>query len=590
MKKTCGQRIYGAALAAAVGIWFAATANAQRGQDAAAPPAQRAVQAATTNAVPEAGESVSNAPLDEPADAPSRGRQRHREAVVAFGSTAELKAGESAEAVVAILGSAIARGDVSDAVVAIAGDVTVSGKVHDAAVAVLGNVTIEPGATVEGDVVSVGGTVTIADGAKVEGEVVCVGGKVDIAEGATVQGGVQEVPVPGLHMLKDWVVQCVFKLRPLAPQVGWVWIVAGAFFLVYLLVAVAMPRPVESCVRELTRRPATSFLMGLLTILLVPVIMLILAATGVGVFVIPFLLAALLFGALIGKVAFLEFLGESVVRAFSTATQLKAVMALLLGSIILTVLYLVPVLGVIAFMVTGLWALGAVVMGMFGRARRELPERPASPPSPAMAAPANPAGAAGTASFALNPEESAFALGNPTAAASTTGFAPGTNAPGNPESASKSIVGASEGASSPIPLAAPASASAAAPEALISPRASFWERMGAGFLDVVLVSILGGLTGPFWFLVALAYFAGMWTWKGTTVGGIVLNLKVVRLDDQPVTITVGLVRALAAAFSVVMLFLGFLWIAWDKDKQAWHDKIAGTVVVRLPRGMPLVCL
>ena len=116
------------------------------------------------------------------------------------------------------------------------------------------------------------------------------------------------------------------------------------------------------------------------------------------------------------------------------------------------------------------------------------------------------------------------------------------------------------------------------------------ERMGAGFLDVVLVSILSGWTGPFGFLVALAYFAGMWAWKATTVGGIVLNLKVVRLDDQRVTLAVGLVRALAAAFSVVVLFLGFLWIAWDKDKQAWHDKIAGTVVVRLPRAMPLVCL
>ena len=116
--------------------------------------------------------------------------------------------------------------------------------------------------------------------------------------------------------------------------------------------------------------------------------------------------------------------------------------------------------------------------------------------------------------------------------------------------------------------------------------------MGAAFLDVVLVAILSNVVGgaPLGFLVALAYFAGMWAWKGTTVGGIVLNLKVVRLDDQPVTITVGLVRALAAAFSAVVFFLGFLWIAWDKEKQSWHDKIAGTVVVRLPRGMPLVCL
>jgi uncharacterized RDD family membrane protein YckC len=26
--------------------------------------------------------------------------------------------------------------------------------------------------------------------------------------------------------------------------------------------------------------------------------------------------------------------------------------------------------------------------------------------------------------------------------------------------------------------------------------------------------------------------------------------------------------------------LGFFWIAFDPEKQAWHDKIAGTVVVR----------
>jgi uncharacterized RDD family membrane protein YckC len=472
---------------------------------------------------------------------------------------------------------------VQEAVVAVAGDVTISGEVGDVAVAVLGDLSIEQGATVDGEIVAVGGDIIVASGAKVRGDIVCVGGRVDIADGAIIEGSVQPVPVPGLHMLKDWVVHCVFKLRPMAPQVGWVWVVAGAFFLVYLLVAVATPRPVAACVRELTRRPATTFLMGLLTLLLVPLIMLILAVTAVGVFVIPFLLAAVLFGALIGKVAFLEFLGESVVRAFSTASQLKPVMALLLGSIILTVLYLVPVLGVIAFMVTGLWALGAAVMGMFGGARKEMPVRPASPVSPA---PANPPAAAAPATSSVNQQQPSGSLGNSITPASSASFAAITNVTSNPEST------AAPGGTPPppAPMTLPATAPSGVPEAVIHPRASFWERMGAGFLDVVLVSILGGFTGPFFFRVALAYFAGMWAWKGTTVGGIVLNLKVVRLDDQPVTITVALVRALAAAFSVVVFFLGFLWIAWDKEKQSWHDKIAGTVVVRLPRGMPLVCL
>ena len=129
------------------------------------------------------------------------------------------------------------------------------------------------------------------------------------------------------------------------------------------------------------------------------------------------------------------------------------------------------------------------------------------------------------------------------------------------------------------------------PEAWTLPRAGFWERMGAAFLDVILVAILSGLVGglPLGFLVALAYSAGMWAWRGTTVGGIVLNLKVVRLDGSAVTFPVVLVRGLTAAFSIVVMFLGFLWIAWDQEKQAWHDKIAGTVVVRQPRAAPLVC-
>lgn len=115
--------------------------------------------------------------------------------------------------------------------------------------------------------------------------------------------------------------------------------------------------------------------------------------------------------------------------------------------------------------------------------------------------------------------------------------------------------------------------------------------MGAGFLDMILVGILSGLVGkpPLGLLVMLAYFAGMWAWKGTTVGGVVLKLKVVRLDGEPITFPVALVRGLAAAFSVVVMFLGFLWIAWDKEKQGWHDKIAGTAVVRLPQTQSLMC-
>lgn len=56
---------------------------------------------------------------------------------------------------------------------------------------------------------------------------------------------------------------------PAGAQPGWYWVVAGLFLLCYLLITVAFQRPVESCLNELTNRPATTFLLGLLTKLLV---------------------------------------------------------------------------------------------------------------------------------------------------------------------------------------------------------------------------------------------------------------------------------------------------------------------------------
>jgi len=67
---------------------------------------------------------------------------------------------------------------------------------------------------------------------------------------------------------------------------------------------------------------------------------------------------------------------------------------------------------------------------------------------------------------------------------------------------------------------------------------------------------------------------------------MICGLRVVRLDDRPIEWETAIVRALACFLSTV-LFLGFFWIAFDAEKQAWHDKIAGTVVVRT-KGIALV--
>jgi uncharacterized RDD family membrane protein YckC len=483
--------------------------------------------------------------------------------VVSIGKDVELRAQDSSKDVVVIIGSAKIHGKAKGDVVAICGDVDVDGDV-------------------DGDVVAVLGSVRAASGGRIGGDAVAVGGSVDTAEGARLEKSPVQIYIAKPQWIRQWFTHCALKLRPLAPEVGWVWIVAGVFFLMYLMVGAIFRRPVQACVDELTRRPATTFVFGLLTKLLVPVVTLILIATGIGLVVVPFIIATLFLGAIVGKVALMESLGLALGRQFGLGALGKPLAAFVLGWIVITLFYIIPILGLMAFGLVGLWGLGGAAAAAFAALRRERPERSIPPPSlptPPMAA----SGGAGESSQpGVAPAAAPFAgAGQP----EVPGLNPHLAQPATP------------------PLSTPAPAPNV-PEALAYPRAGFWERVGAAFLDVVLVSILVGLVqGPllhffvrhfggcsFGLIVALAYFSGMWAWKGTTIGGIVLNLKVVRLDNQPITFPIALVRALAAMFSVVVLFLGFLWIAWDRDRQGWHDRIAGTVVVRLPRGRPLVCL
>jgi uncharacterized RDD family membrane protein YckC len=123
------------------------------------------------------------------------------------------------------------------------------------------------------------------------------------------------------------------------------------------------------------------------------------------------------------------------------------------------------------------------------------------------------------------------------------------------------------------------------------PRAGFWIRMAALLLDVLLVGFVMSLLHPFGnfhILILAIYGAVMWKLRGTTVGGIVCDLHVVRLDGRPVDWETAIVRALGCFLSLFVVFLGFIWIAFDANGQAWHDKIAGTVVVRAKRGAPLL--
>jgi uncharacterized RDD family membrane protein YckC len=478
---------------------------------------------------------------DENTNTASSGN-RHDQ-VVRFGKDVELPAGDTAGEVVVIGGGATIHGTVDREVVVIGGDVRIDGSVGSDVVAIMGNAVVGPKARISGQLVTVGGTNNIAEGGKVSGEIVEVG------------AGLVPSRFLQLRWLRDWISQCVLELRPLAPGVGWVWCIAGFFFFIYLLIALLFRHPVQCCTAQMSARPATTLAAGILTKLALPILCILLVVTVIGTVVLPFLVVGLFLTTLVGKVAVLEYLGGRILGAFGLNGEQRPLMAFLIGTVLLTLLYMVPVIGLLTFCIFSWWGLGAGVTAIWIalRANRTSPSPAPGPSYPAAA-----------------PLTSAQAFTSPSAATST----PTSSSADSPSRISMA---------SSTPALTP-------PTALAFPRAGFWERMGAGFLDMVLVTLTSAVLGPLAFIVVIAYFSGLWAWKGTTVGGIVLNLQVVRVDGRPLNFLTGFVRCLAAMFSAAVLFLGFFWIGWDRDKQGWHDKIAGTVVVRVPRAASLVCI
>jgi len=92
------------------------------------------------------------------------------------------------------------------------------------------------------------------------------------------------------------------------------------------------------------------------------------------------------------------------------------------------------------------------------------------------------------------------------------------------------------------------------------------------------------ITGSVLFtLIVIAYYTFFWTLVGYTPGKAVLGLKVVRRNGAKVSFGRSLLRFFAYWISLIPLGLGFFWVLWDPKRQGWHDKIAGTQVLYLPK-------
>jgi uncharacterized RDD family membrane protein YckC len=411
----------------------------------------------------------------------------------------------------------------------------------------------------------VGGTLTVDSGATVDRDLLVMGGSLSTT-GEFTPGG-EQVVIGNLavaHTLQafvPWIMRGLLFGRPLVPDIAWIWAVVAIFFFIYVMVNALFANPVRVVADSVTARPLSSFLLGLLVLVLAVPAIAILAATVVGIAIVPFVLCGLVIGALIGKAGVMRATGRSVVPEEEDAGRVRAIVSLAIGFAVLTVAYMIPVLGFITWAITGAIGLGGAASAFRGALRREHPPRvrPPLPVEPAPMAESVPAGA---------PE--------PAYAASASAFVPETNAP----------VDAATGASLPPP-------SVTVPTDLaVYPRASFLDRVAAFALDAILVAIAINLLDlsrhDGWYpLLLVAYHIAFWAWRGTTLGGIVVGLRVIRVQGTDLRFPDALVRGLSGIFSIAAVGIGCFWMLQDPEKQMWHDKIAGTLVVKVPRHLVL---
>lgn len=104
---------------------------------------------------------------------------------------------------------------------------------------------------------------------------------------------------------------------------------------------------------------------------------------------------------------------------------------------------------------------------------------------------------------------------------------------------------------------------------------AFWQAMvDAGVVHAWLVNTVVQT------VVLAALTAFCWHKWSATPGKMLLRMKVVdAVTEAPITNRQIMLRLVGYVVSTLPLLLGFFWIGFDRRKQGWHDKIAGTVVV-----------
>jgi len=131
----------------------------------------------------------------------------------------------------------------------------------------------------------------------------------------------------------------------------------------------------------------------------------------------------------------------------------------------------------------------------------------------------------------------------------------------------------------------------------------FWARVGATLIDTVIMILITippiyliygsdyfyhsstQLAGPADFIISYVLPAVLvilfWRYRSATPGKMFIHARIVNAKTlQPPSTGQLIGRYFAYYVSIIPLMLGFIWVAFDPRKQGFHDKLAGTLVIR----------
>jgi cytoskeletal protein CcmA (bactofilin family) len=288
------------------------------------------------------------------------------------GADLELK-GKTKGGIRAFGANVMHSGEVEGEMMVFGANVTLAGKYHGKVRAAAANLTLS--GTFDGHVVAGAAKITVAPSAVIQGDLIYSAASLDRQEGSQIRG---KVVRREFKEQKEWVEKAKEALFCV-----WVayWVLSiPALLIVGVLIHHLFPKTTDSVVTALPRNPWKNIGVGLVFVVLVPVGVVIALVTLVGI---PTgIIAALLYGTFIytSRIFIAVWIGRKILGYFKKSLSTAFFWPLLLGTLITTLLLIIPILGCFFWLFFIFFGIGAMWMVIWravqGQRTESLPESP----------------------------------------------------------------------------------------------------------------------------------------------------------------------------------------------------------------------